>query len=52
MPSDLEQLLDMGFEKDRAELAVKKSGGCTFILTLLEYLKAKHEDLHHISLEL
>jgi hypothetical protein len=24
----------MGFEKDRAELAVKKSGGCTFILTL------------------
>ena len=28
MPSDLEQLIDMGFEKERAELAVKKSGGC------------------------
>ncbi|RCI15902.1 hypothetical protein L249_1891 [Ophiocordyceps polyrhachis-furcata BCC 54312] len=27
MPSDLEQLLDMGFEKARAEMAVKKSGG-------------------------
>lgn len=27
MPSDLEQLLDMGFERDRAELAVKQTGG-------------------------
>ncbi len=27
-PSDLNVLLDMGFEKERAELAVKKSGGC------------------------
>lgn len=27
MPSDLEQLLEMGFDKARAELAVKKSGG-------------------------
>ncbi|KAH7125407.1 ubiquitin-related domain-containing protein [Dendryphion nanum] len=27
MPSDLEQLIDMGFEKERAELAVKQSGG-------------------------
>lgn len=26
-PSDLEQLLDMGFEKERAEIAVKKAGG-------------------------
>ena len=25
--SDLDVLLDMGFEKERAELAVKKSGG-------------------------
>lgn len=31
MPSDLEQLVDMGFDKTRAELAVKKSGGCEFI---------------------
>lgn len=30
MPSDLEALLDMGFEKDRAEIAVKKSGGRKF----------------------
>ena len=29
-PSDLEQLLEMGFEKERAEIAVKKSGGRTF----------------------
>jgi hypothetical protein len=27
MPTDLEQLIDMGFEKERAELAVKQSGG-------------------------
>lgn len=27
MPSDLEALLDMGFDKERAEIAVKKSGG-------------------------
>jgi hypothetical protein len=26
--SDLEVLLSMGFEKERAEMAVKKSGGC------------------------
>jgi hypothetical protein len=26
--TDLEQLLDMGFEKERAELAVKRAGGC------------------------
>lgn len=28
--SDLEQLLEMGFEKERAELAVSKTGGRTF----------------------
>src|SRR6266536_5980044 len=28
--SDLSVLLDMGFDKERAELAVKKSGGCMF----------------------
>ena len=27
-PSDLSVLLDMGFEKERAEIAVRKSGGC------------------------
>lgn len=30
MPSDLEALIDMGFEKARAEIAVKKSGGRMF----------------------
>jgi len=28
--SDLEVLLDMGFDRERAELAVKKTGGCQF----------------------
>jgi hypothetical protein len=35
MPSDLEQLVDMGFDKTRAEMAVKKSGGRT-LLTLTD----------------
>lgn len=26
--TDLEQLIEMGFEKERAELAVKNTGGC------------------------
>lgn len=34
--SDLEVLLDMGFEKERAELAVKRSGGLQGALTWLE----------------
>jgi hypothetical protein len=28
MASDLDQLIEMGFDKERAELAVKKTGGC------------------------
>jgi len=32
--TDLELLLDMGFEKARAELAVKKTGGCTYLTCL------------------
>jgi hypothetical protein len=28
MATDLETLLDMGFDKARAEIAIKKSGGC------------------------
>ncbi|EQL03473.1 hypothetical protein G6O67_006524 [Ophiocordyceps sinensis] len=36
MPSDLEQLLDMGFEKPRAEIAVKKTGGLQGALQWLE----------------
>ena len=33
MPSDLDTLLDMGFDKPKAELAVKKAGGCTIGIT-------------------
>jgi len=29
-PSDLQQLLDMGFDKEKAEIAVKKTGGCMY----------------------
>ncbi|KAL6857489.1 hypothetical protein ACO1O0_004925 [Amphichorda felina] len=36
MPSDLEALIDMGFEKARAEIAVKKSGGLQGALEWLE----------------
>ncbi|KAJ3472355.1 hypothetical protein NLG97_g11059 [Lecanicillium saksenae] len=36
MPSDLDQLLDMGFDKARAEIAVKKSGGLQGALQWLE----------------
>ena len=28
--SDLDTLIDMGFERQRAEFAVKKTGGCEF----------------------
>lgn len=27
-PTDLENLVDMGFEKPKAEMALKKSGNC------------------------
>lgn len=36
MPSDLEQLVDMGFEKERAEFAVKQSGGLQGAIDWLE----------------
>ncbi|KAM5352676.1 hypothetical protein ACJ41O_005398 [Fusarium nematophilum] len=36
MPSDLDTLLDMGFDKERAEIAVKKSGGLQGALQWLE----------------
>ncbi|KAF4494293.1 h-caldesmon, partial [Fusarium agapanthi] len=36
MPSDLETLLDMGFDKERAEIAVKKTGGLQGALQWLE----------------
>ncbi|KAF4947895.1 hypothetical protein FGADI_10055 [Fusarium gaditjirri] len=36
MPSDLDTLLDMGFDKERAEIAVKKTGGLQGALQWLE----------------
>jgi hypothetical protein len=36
MPSDLDQLLDMGFDKERAEIAVKRTGGLQGALQWLE----------------
>ncbi|PNY27537.1 Uncharacterized protein TCAP_02529 [Tolypocladium capitatum] len=36
MPTDLEQLLDMGFDKTRSEIAVKKTGGLQGALQWLE----------------
>ncbi|POR32406.1 Uncharacterized protein TPAR_07384 [Tolypocladium paradoxum] len=44
MPSDLEQLLDMGFDKARAEIAVKKTGGLQGALQWLEDNQEKSLD--------
>lgn len=38
MPSDLDQLLDMGFDKARAEIAVKKTGGSMHKPTYAAYI--------------
>lgn len=37
MAGDLEVLVDMGFAKERAQLAVKKSGGCMFSACIYEH---------------
>jgi hypothetical protein len=34
MASDLETLIEMGFEPIRAEMAVKKTGGCKYSLSI------------------
>ena len=38
--SDLDQLIDMGFDKEKAQMAVKKTGGCkqspTYLMTLTD----------------
>lgn len=39
MASDLDQLVDMGFDKDRAELAVKQTGGRRFCLAFYPQLR-------------
>lgn len=41
MPSDLDTLVDMGFEKQRAQLAVSKSGGLQGALEWLEKYQDK-----------
>ncbi|KAK2813150.1 hypothetical protein FQN50_000827 [Emmonsiellopsis sp. PD_5] len=40
MPSDLEQLIEMGFEPDRAKIAVNKTGG---LLPAIEWLDANSD---------
>lgn len=51
-PSDLQQLVEMGFDKERAELAVKKSGGCRYnletLLTLASYPYHITQNTDHI----
>lgn len=50
--TDLEQLLDMGFEKQRAELAVQKTGGLQGALEWLEMNQEKSiEDIKAASTE-
>ncbi|KAG4029340.1 hypothetical protein MFRU_016g00940 [Monilinia fructicola] len=45
-PSDLDQLIEMGFDKERAEIAVKKAGGLNGALQWLEDNQDKNiEDL-------
>lgn len=35
MASDLETLLDMGFEESRVEIALRQPGGCTIMKPIL-----------------
>lgn len=49
MPSDLEQLVDMGFDKERAELAVKQTGGLQGAMDWLE--KNQDKSLEDIKQE-
>lgn len=37
--SDFDVLIDMGFEKERAELAIKQTGGRMISIALIGYLK-------------
>lgn len=39
-PSDLDQLIEMGFDKERAQIAISKTGGCKSNST---FLQAQHE---------
>lgn len=41
MASDLDQLIEMGFDKERAEIAVSKNGGCKLSTPQLYH--------HHLS---
>jgi predicted RNA-binding Zn-ribbon protein involved in translation (DUF1610 family) len=40
--SDLDLLLEMGFEKARAELAVKKTGGCKSLINPRQPMQLAH----------
>ncbi|KAL4938999.1 hypothetical protein BDV06DRAFT_43868 [Aspergillus oleicola] len=52
MASDLDQLIEMGFDRERAELAVKKSGGLQGALEWLEQNQDKSlEEINSSSIE-
>jgi uncharacterized UBP type Zn finger protein len=50
MATDLEQLIDMGFEKERAELAVKQTGGLQGAIDWLD--KNQEKSIEQIKSEL
>jgi hypothetical protein len=41
MASDLQQLLEFGFEEEKAKLAIKKTSGCMFTLSCSPGFKAR-----------
>jgi predicted transcriptional regulator len=43
MAGDLEVLIDMGFEKARADMAVKKTGGCKSLSPAYILLQSQHK---------
>lgn len=45
--TDLDTLLDMGFDKAKAELAVKKSGGCKSLIAAGVYPLISPQQLAH-----
>ena len=46
--SDLSVLLDMGFEEERAKMAVKQTGGCKFLFHILNRICQIHTLSSHL----